>query len=212
MSHATVSTILTSAIVAMLISSCASAAPSNLRHRTSRTVSQATGTYIPPTFEPAPGWYTATGPVTVASNDVPRSWASNRPFAEQNHLVGFPPDQTIPPHWATSPEATFRQIAADQVVLVAMFELPEMTPAPSGNPNFPDATMPVTLTSFDEEPGWKGQSPGTAIRYRGLFRVNDQYLRIEVYFSTEEPPASMLDEAQSELARLVVPPGLRVLS
>jgi hypothetical protein len=75
--------------------------------------------FASPLFSPAAGWCTATGAVTVKSYDVPRSWASNEPFVEQNALVGVPPDQTIPAGAGTDPQETFDQIGSDQVVLVA---------------------------------------------------------------------------------------------
>jgi hypothetical protein len=131
-----------------------------------------------------------------------------QPFAEQNQLEGSPPDQVIPPHSATLPDETFQQMAPGQVVLVATFELPDMTPAPTGNPTFPDATLPLDIRSFDREVAWEGQPPGTLVRYQALVRANDQYLRLDLYVGASAPTSSMLSEAQLELERLVVPSGL----
>jgi hypothetical protein len=163
--------------------------------------------FDPPVFSPAEDWYTATGPVTVESDDVPRSWASNKPFVEQSALIGSPPDQTIPAGTVTVPGQTFGQMSPDQVVLVAWFELPDMTPAPPNNPNFPDAALPLDLSSFERELGWESQPRGTPLRYRGLFRVNDQYLEVDVYFAVDHPQLALLNQAQAELDRLTVPSG-----
>jgi hypothetical protein len=163
--------------------------------------------FDPPVFSPAADWYTATGPVPVASQDVPRSWASNKPFIEQSALIGSPPDQTIAAGTWTDPEQTFGQMSPDQVVLVAIFDLPDMIPAPTNNPNFPNATLPLDLTSFERDLGWEGQPPGTPLRYRGLFTVNDQYLEVDVYFGVDHPPSALLNQAQAELDRLTVPSG-----
>ena len=163
--------------------------------------------FASPTFSPVAGWCTATGPVTVKSHDVPRSWASNEPFVEQDALIGSPPDQTIPAGTGTDPQETFDQIGSDQVVLVATFDLPDMIPAPPNNPNFPDASLPLRLSSFDKASAWEGQPEGTLLRYRGSFRVNDQYLDVAVYFGVDDPSSALLDEAQAELDRLAVPHG-----
>jgi len=89
----------------------------------------------------------------------------------------------------------------------ACFELPDIAPAPPGNPNFPDASLPLSLPSFERQTGWKGQPDGTPLRFRGSFRVNEEYVTVDVYFGIDEPDSATLDAAQAELDRLSIPAG-----
>jgi hypothetical protein len=162
--------------------------------------------FAAPTFRRAAGWFTATGSVSFASEEIPRSWASNLPFAEQNDLIGASPDQLIPGSFVTDPSQTLRQLRPDQIVIVAALDLPTMIPAPAGNPNFPDATLPLDLSRFDGQDFWEGQLSQTTLRYRGLFRVNDQYVRVDVYFGKDARVWGN-NATQIELGRMSVPNG-----
>jgi hypothetical protein len=61
-------------------------------------------------------------------------------------LIGASPDQLIPGSFVTDPSQTLRQLRPDQIVIVAALDLPTMIPAPAGNPNFPEATLPLDLS------------------------------------------------------------------
>jgi hypothetical protein len=200
--------LLGSAILLATLSSCAASDPGNLTANQSPGLAPASGAgmFAPPTFRPADGWFTATGSVAFASEEIPRSWASNVPFVEQDELIGTSPDQLIPGSSVTDPSETLQQLRADQIVIVAALELPSVTPAPAGNPNFPDATLPLDLSRFEEQERWEGQFPQTTLRYRGLFRVNDQYVRIDVYFG-EDARRWGKDATQVELDRMHVANG-----
>jgi hypothetical protein len=162
------------------------------------------GVFAAPTFQPLPGWFAATGDVSIGSQEVPRSWASNAPFAEEPDLTGTPPVQLIPARSPTDPTETLHRMGSEQIVLVARFELPEMEPAPAGNPNFHDAVLPLALSSFERQDLWQAQPSGTPVRYRGLFRVNRRYLTVDVYFG-RRPDWELLARAQLQLGRLIVP-------
>ena len=200
--------LLGSAILVAALSSCATSDHANLSASPSPGLAPASGTgvFTPPTFRPVDGWFTATGSVAFASEEIPRSWASNLPFVEQDDLIGAAPDQLIPESFVTDPSQTLRQLRPDQIVIVAALDLPTMIPAPAGNPNFPDATLPLDLSRFDGQERWEGQLPQTTLRYRGLFRVNDQYVRVDVYFG-EDARIWGKNATQIELDRMFVPNG-----
>jgi hypothetical protein len=197
-----------SAFLVAALSSCATSDPGNLRANRSPGLAPASsaGVFAPPTFRPAAGWFTATGSVAFASKEIPRSWASNLPFVEQDDLIGASPDQLIPESFVTDPSRTLQQLRPDQIVIVAALELPTTIPVAAGNPNFPDATLPLDLSRFDGQERWEGQLPQTTVRYRGLFRVNDQYVRVDVYFG-EDARTWGKNATQTELDRLFVPNG-----
>lgn len=140
----------------------------------------------------------------MTSEEIPRSWASNLPFVEEDDLIGTSPDRLIPESFVTDPSRTLKQLQPDQIVIVATLDLPTMTPAPAGNHNFPDATLPLDLSRFDRQEAWEGQLPRTKLRYRGLFWVNDQYVRVDVYFG-EDARIWGKNATQIELDRLDVP-------
>jgi hypothetical protein len=200
--------LLGSAILVAALSSCATSDSGNLsaNHSPGLAPASSAGVLAPPTFRPTDGWFTATGSVAFASEEIPRSWASNLPFVEQDDLIGTSPDQLIPESFVTDPSQTLQQLRRDQIVIVAALELPTMIPAPAGNPNFPDATLPLDLARFDGQERWEGQLPQITLRYRGLFRVNDQYVRVDVYFGKD---ARMWGKnaTQIELDRMYVPSG-----
>jgi hypothetical protein len=199
--------VLGSALLVALVS-CATGDPGDLSPRDSPRSASASGTdvFAAPTFQPAAGWFTATGSVALASGEVPRSWASNLPFAEEDDLIGASPDQLIPGSFVTDPSKTLRRLRPDQIVIVAALDLPTMVPAPAGNPNFPDTSLPLDLSLFDRQDRWEGQLPQTSIRYRGLFRTNDRYVRVDVYFGKDALVWGR-NATQIELDRLSLPNG-----
>lgn len=115
--------------------------------------------------------------------------------------------QVIPSGRATDPGETLGDMESARIVIVATLELPEITPAPAGNPNFPDTTLPFDVSSLDRQDSWEGQLQSTPVRYQGRFRVNDQYLRLDLYVGSRGLSAELLNEAQLELCGLRVPQG-----
>ncbi len=170
------------------------------------TSSSSSATIEAPSFPPRDGWFTASLSPSASSEDIPILWASIAPFSDPG-LEGDPPAQTIGPDGFTYPESTLSDMTSGQIVITVALELPDVTPAPSGNPNFPDATLPLSLDAFEHQDAWEGQSGGAVSRYRGLFRVNEQYVTVDVYFGVATPGQDLMTEAQDELNTLSVPSG-----
>lgn len=149
-------------------------------------------TYPGPTFTPAAGWTTLeTGPVPANPDQAPVAWATNVPLAAGANPFGIPYPQieALPP---------------DGIVVLAVLPAPEVDPAPEGAP-YVDRELPLQLSDAEVRPLWEGQPSPSVPAYVLWSRVNDQWLDVRVYFGTQDPSRALLDEAQRELDRLVIP-------
>ncbi len=153
--------------------------------------------YPPPYFTHADGWNVLAQSGLNGSESVPIAWASTVPFSASDleasvsmeSLAYVPALANLPP---------------DGVVLTAALPLAG-NPTPPDNPNFPDATLPLQLSDAAVDGGWEGQPAPNVVRYRIWARVNGQYVDVRVYFGAPHPSAEVLQLAQDELSRLVVP-------
>lgn len=159
-----------------------------------------------PMLEPRAGWWIAAGTI-----HAPRTWAATVPFDQYPDLTGEPPLQQIPPGVQTFPERSIRDLGLDDIAIVAWYPLAHVVPAPAGNPNFPDASLPLDLSGLVLEPEWEGAPAGPSSRFRILARINERYVEVSVYLGTPRPSADVIAEAEDELATLEIPrPGSSV--
>jgi hypothetical protein len=152
--------------------------------------------YLPPTFADANGWNTeSTGPIGIDDETLPVTWAANVPFD--------PKDLESPVGTVTSrPDQTILGMSEDGVVIVAA-----LWPgaAEGNNVNFPDRTLPLSLSDFERGDGWEGQIADNVPEWTSLSRVSGQYLEVRIYFATLRPSDATQATAQEELDRLEVP-------
>jgi hypothetical protein len=74
-----------------------------------------------------------------------------------------------------------------------------------GRRGFSPLRWPPVLSTFRVDHGWEGQ-PATNIQQRlGVGSVNGWDLDLRVFFATQHPDAKLLELAQAELRRLLLP-------
>ncbi len=73
-------------------------------------------------------------------------------------------------------------------------------------PGNPAVDLPLTVPSGPPETSWEGNTSGTS-RYRVYGLVEGNPIGVEVYFGTSQPGPAMVADAETALARLVVPPS-----
>ncbi|HXF71568.1 MAG TPA: hypothetical protein VNO79_03035, partial [Actinomycetota bacterium] len=124
--------------------------------------------FAPPTFEPAPDWYTlttTTDPAGLAAYDPeevghPTAWVANVPFAAED-LARSAPDGYL--RWESRPGETMRSLPPEGIVIVVtLFPPTEATPSPV----FPARELPLQLSDFEVRPSWEGQVAPNVPEYR----------------------------------------------
>jgi hypothetical protein len=158
------------------------------------------GGYLPiPTLHAPPGWLSASTQPVVRSTEfeVPRTWVSNQVFSPGD-LVS---DGTIPLGAPTLPESTLGDLAEDGIVLAASTPLPNEGPIPSTM--FPARTLPMTIGDAEKQSTWEGQPRPAISRYRlGATLQDGLKVEVFVFFGTQEPNPSLLNEADTILRSL----------
>jgi hypothetical protein len=73
-------------------------------------------------------------------------------------------------------------------------------------PTFARMQWPPRLSSFRVDHGWEGQ-PAANVQQRLKWGVSDGWdMDVRVYFGTQHPDRKLLEAAQAQLDRLVLPP------
>jgi hypothetical protein len=158
------------------------------------------GPFAAPTFSPAPGWTTiSTDPVALDPESFPETIATTVPLAdaEQAYVTA---EGTL--RVSLFPDATLRAMPSSGIVIVAGLPLPDMTPAPPNNPNFPDRSLPLHLADALVYARWEGRPDPDIPQYLLLARLGEIYVDVRVFFGSQTPSAEMLSAAQEELNRL----------
>jgi len=147
----------------------------------------------PPRLEPAPGW-TLVGSMLIGL--TPRR---SEPAAAEAVVVAA----TTPDAARLSPFALFSSLTRlrrrGAVVMATTIgrERPGF--------RFAHARLPLRLSSFRVDRGWENQ-PATNIQQRlRAVTVGGWDLDVRVYFATQHPDRTLLEEAQAELDRLRLP-------
>jgi hypothetical protein len=150
-------------------------------------------------FEAASGWHVVTTDPAVANDIGVQAWASNGPFAANEEPVGEP--NAYPDGW---PDQTEKNLPPDGIVIVASYQVQTRNALPPNNV-FPERTLPLTI---DERPSaaYEGGDPDRA-RVMVNATVNGRYVSVAVVFGTGDPARQLVNEAEEELARLIVAPS-----
>jgi hypothetical protein len=143
-------------------------------------------------FEPAIGWNTVETNVTSDKASPQIAWAANVPFKTED-LTSFDPVNTkkdLPPHG-----------------IVIVGEGPQHY---TGEEDLPDLDLPLQLGNgwFFTADGYEGQpAPNVSFSMITGYVAPHRSLTVMVWFGSNAPTPAMIDRANAELERLVVPAG-----
>jgi hypothetical protein len=159
------------------------------------SVHRARSSFPAPSFHSAPGWYTATsGPITPGPHgilpDAPMAWAANVPLPTHQAVSGYP-------------TSTLASLPVNGVAITVSLDTRTSPVKPDAN--FPTMSLPLYLSRASRERTWEGQVAPNVPEYTLLGTVKQQYVDVRIFFGTQKPAASVLHEAQRELANLVIP-------
>jgi hypothetical protein len=140
-------------------------------------------------FSPATDWNSVVAPLPgklQANNEV--AWASNVPFEGGDLASGWPLN-------------TVKKLPAAGVVVFA--SLAHRVDDPQ---TYPDRGAPLRLADgYFLSSGYEGQ-PASNVSLQMIYaRVNGQYVLVQVWFGRNTPTDAQKQEADAELARLVIP-------
>ncbi|MGH2577683.1 MAG: hypothetical protein ACRDG9_08055, partial [Actinomycetota bacterium] len=122
------------------------------------------------------------------TQDLPMVWAANVPFSPEESTSGFP-------------NITVRGLPPNGIVMTVIGPR-EYT----GDTVFPPATFPLTISQgFCSHDQYETQPAPRVSRCLVDTMVGDQLLNVTVWFGMNTPSEEMYDEANAQLARLVVP-------
>jgi hypothetical protein len=68
-----------------------------------------------------------------------------------------------------------------------------------------DRELPLELADAEIRPVWEGQPDPDIPEYLLLSRVKQQWVDVRVFFGTQQPSQSLLEEAQAGLEQLNIP-------
>jgi hypothetical protein len=98
-----------------------------------------------------------------------------------------------------APFVGFKHLRPDGIIVWAT------TMGHGGPTTFPRAGWPLRLSRFRLDRGWEGQpAPNIQQRLRWV-RVRGWDLDVRVYFATQRPGKRLVEKAQAELDRLLLP-------
>jgi uncharacterized protein (DUF2237 family) len=139
-------------------------------------------------FEPAVGWNTVETNVTSDKASPQVAWAANVPFKSED-LSDFDPFNTV------------KALPPDGIVIVA-----EGPRDYTGGESLPNLELPVQLSEgFFTADGYEGQPAPNVSRYVISGYVGQKLLNVIVSLGSTNPSPAMIDSANAELERLVVP-------
>jgi len=142
----------------------------------------------PPSFRPAPGWWTVTtGPTSTSQQLPPQVWAISTVGSNVGALVPFDLFQGL------------KRLSPRGIVIWAM------TIGPKRVAGFPRASLPLRLSQFRVDHGWEMQPAANIQQRLRWVRVHGWQLDVRVYFATQHPSRKLLSQAQAELDRLLLP-------
>jgi hypothetical protein len=141
------------------------------------------------TFEPSQDWNLVLTIIDPNNpQDLPIAWAANVPFSPNESASGFPTE-------------TIRDLPSDGIVITVVGPR-EYT----GDSVFPPATFPMTISqgfcSYDE---YETQPAPHVSKCLVDTMVGDELMNVTVWFGTNRPSDDMYQEANNQLARLVLP-------
>jgi hypothetical protein len=141
------------------------------------------------TFEPVEGWNIVL--TTIDPNntqDLPIVWAANVPFSPEESTSGFPSN-------------TVRGLSPNGIVMTVIGPREYI-----GETVFPLATFPLTISQgFCSHDQYETQPAPHVSECLVDTMVGDRLLNVTVWFGMNTPSEEMYDEANAQLARLVVP-------
>lgn len=141
------------------------------------------------TFEPSEGWnlvHTTIDP--NGGQGLPIVWAANVPFSPDDSASGFP-------------SRTLRDLPEDGIVMTVIGPR-EYT----GDTVFPPATFPLTISQgFCSHDQYETQPAPHVSTCLVDTMVGDELLNVTVWFGTNVPSDEFYEQANAQLARLVLP-------
>jgi hypothetical protein len=148
-----------------------------------------------PSFHSASGWYTASsGPISPGADGIlpnaPMAWAANIPLPAHQAVRGYP-------------TSTLASLPVNGVAITVTLDTRRSPVKPDAN--FPTTSLPLDLSRATYQPVWEGQVAPNVPEYILLGTVKQQYVDVRIFFGTQKPAASVLLDAQRELANLVIP-------
>jgi hypothetical protein len=141
------------------------------------------------TFKPSEGWNLVLTTIDPnGSQDLPIVWAANVPFSPEESTSGFPSN-------------TVRDLPADGIVITVIGPRKY-----TGETVFPPATFPLTISQgFCSHDQYETQPAPHVSKCLVDTMVGDELLNVTVWFGRNTPSYDMYEEANAQLARLVVP-------
>lgn len=139
------------------------------------------------TFEPANGWNLVLTTVDPNNPNLPIVWAANVPFAPEEPSSGFPDNTAavLPPNG----------------ILMTVIGPREYT----GGEIFPPANLPLTIgQGFCSHDQYETQPAPHVSKCLVNTMVGGQLLNVVVWFGTNTPSTSIYEEADAQLARLLI--------
>lgn len=138
----------------------------------------------------APGdWNVVQTPLAAQlAQNVQVAWATNRPLAGDDAATGWPNN-------------TARALGDGGILVYA-----SLAQAVDNPEEYADLNLPLTLASGTFAPGQYEDQPASNVSVNVISaRVRGHYLLIYVYFGTNQPSPQLRQQAEGQLARLVVP-------
>jgi hypothetical protein len=139
------------------------------------------------TFAPAAGWKQV-------------DTGANPPAPQTQSAIAANVRIKDPPGVAHADE-TVQDLPATGIVITASIS----APMPSNGASFPERSLPLRLTAADVRHSFEAQPNPDVPEYLLWQRVNGFALDVRVFFGSQDPTASLVAEAQTELERLRVP-------
>jgi hypothetical protein len=147
-------------------------------------------------FEQAPGWNVVTSDPSIADQPgAPEAWAANVPFAPSDLSPGIAQ--------YTDPRHTIENLPPDGIVITTGMPLETGNPFPS-NATFPEGNLPLHLEQAPFS-GWEGQARQDLSMSVINATVNGWWVNVTAIFGTKDPSDALIQEANDEVARLMIP-------
>jgi hypothetical protein len=154
-------------------------------------------------FLPQPGWYALQADGQANRTFQTIAVASNRPFEREDDVAGRADASGLP-------YATLLKLPPDGIVIVAAFMRSDRL---QFGHYYPERKLPLRVR--DATPylqyGTQVRPEQPLAQYQLQAAVNDHNVDVQIYFGSPEPSPQLLDEAQSQLDRLVVRSPRRAL-
>jgi hypothetical protein len=147
----------------------------------------------PPTpvtsFQPALGWNTFETNVLADPTQPEVLWAANVPFKAES---------------MQTPQNTLANLPSNGIVIVVVGPFPY-----AGTETLPTISLPLTVSDLQfSSDSYEGQPAPNVSRYYTWAHVNaTDVVDVYVWMGTNQPTQSMINDANTELARMSLPPS-----